>query len=109
MTVRFHLDENVDPALAEALQRRGIDVTTSAESGLNGQSDHEQIEFARREQRVVVTHDSDFLGLAKEGIDHAGIVFCPVRRFSVGRITMALVALQRHRTAPDMVGRIEFL
>lgn len=109
MTVRFHLDENVDPALAEALRRRGIDVTTSAESGLNGYSDREQVEFAGTQGRVVVTHDSDFLRLAKEGVSHCGIVFCPVRRFSVGRVTMALVALWRYRTAEEMVGRIEFL
>ncbi|MFH1108646.1 MAG: DUF5615 family PIN-like protein [Planctomycetota bacterium] len=109
MTVRFHLDENIDPALAEALRRRGIEVTTSAESGLNGCSDREQLEFAGAQRRVAVTHDADFLRLAKEGVSHCGIVFCPVRRFSVGRVTMALVALGRYRTADDMVGRIEFL
>lgn len=109
MTVRFHLDENVDPALAEALRRRGIDVTTSAESGLNGYSDREQVAFAGTQRRVVVTHDTDFLRLAKEGVSHCGIVFCPVRRYSIGRVTMALVALRRHRTANEMVARIEFL
>ncbi len=109
MTVRFHLDENVDPALAEALRRRRIDVTTSAESRLNGHTDREQLEYAETQRRVLVTHDSDFLRLSKEGVSHCGIVFCPIRRFSIGRVTMGLVALRRHRTAEEMIGRVEYL
>ena len=30
-TIRFHLDEDTDPAIAEGLRRHGIDVTTSQE------------------------------------------------------------------------------
>jgi hypothetical protein len=32
--IRFHLDEHVDPAIAAALHRAGIDVTTTVEAGL---------------------------------------------------------------------------
>jgi hypothetical protein len=32
--IRFHLDEHVDPAIATALRRAGIDVTTTNEAGL---------------------------------------------------------------------------
>jgi hypothetical protein len=32
-TIRFHLDENCDRAIAERLRRRGIDVTTTPEEG----------------------------------------------------------------------------
>ena len=32
--IRFHLDENVSNAIAEGLRRRGIDVTTTSETGL---------------------------------------------------------------------------
>jgi hypothetical protein len=31
--IRFHLDEHVDPAIATALRRAGIDVTTTNEAG----------------------------------------------------------------------------
>ena len=37
--IRFHLDENVDPDVALALGRQGIDVTTTREMGLLGQPD----------------------------------------------------------------------
>ena len=32
-TIRFHLDECCDPAIADGLRRRSIDVTTSQEAG----------------------------------------------------------------------------
>lgn len=42
----FHLDENVDPDIALALRRAGMDVTTSQEANLLSQSDMVQLEFA---------------------------------------------------------------
>lgn len=109
MTIRFHLDENVDIALAEALKRRAIDATTSAEAGLNGASDREQLEFATAHRRGLVTHDSDFLRMASQGVRRCGIVFCPVRRFQIGRVTLALSAIRRHRTHEEFLNRVEFL
>lgn len=32
--LRFHLDEHIDPAIADGLRRRGIDVTGAAGAGL---------------------------------------------------------------------------
>lgn len=63
--IRFHLDEHLDPDIARALRRYGIDVTTTVEAGLRTQSDFAQLDFATREQRVLVTHDADFLRLAE--------------------------------------------
>ena len=62
--IRFHLDENVDPVIAVALRRYGADVTTTDEEGLLGSDDETQLAFAKREARVSVTHDDDFLRLA---------------------------------------------
>ena len=44
--IRFHCDEQVERAIAEALRRRGIDVTTTPEAGLLGAADEEQLAFA---------------------------------------------------------------
>lgn len=38
-TLRFHLDEHVDPAIAEGLRRYGIDVTTTVEAQLRTKDD----------------------------------------------------------------------
>lgn len=72
---KFHLDENMPVIISSALQKRGVDITTSNEAKLIGASDIEQLEFALNENRVIITRDSDFLRLHASGIQHAGIVF----------------------------------
>lgn len=42
--LRFHLDENTDPAIARALRRYGIETSTTQEAGLRTQSDTAQWE-----------------------------------------------------------------
>ncbi|WP_277872003.1 hypothetical protein [Trichormus variabilis] len=39
--IKFHLDENVDNAIANGLRIRGIDTTTSPEESLIGASDEQ--------------------------------------------------------------------
>ena len=59
--IRFHLDENVHHGVARGLRLRGIDVTTTTDSGLVEATDEGQFQFAVGEGRVLVTHDADFL------------------------------------------------
>jgi len=49
--IRFHLDEHVDPAIAIAVRRAGIDVTTTSEAGLRTKDDETHLDFARAEGR----------------------------------------------------------
>ena len=72
-TIRFHLDENGSQAIAEGLRRRGIDVTTTPESGLMAASDGEQLAYCRREGRVLFTYDEDFLAMDAAGAPHSGL------------------------------------
>jgi hypothetical protein len=44
--IQFHLDEQVELAIAEALRKRGINVTTTPEVGLLGATYEEQLAFA---------------------------------------------------------------
>jgi Domain of unknown function (DUF5615) len=71
--IRFHLDENVDHAIAYGLRRHGIDVTVTSEVGLLQADDDEQLAFARDNARVIVTHDEDFLLLHSQGIPNRGL------------------------------------
>lgn len=59
MEIKYHLDESVNNAIANGLRLRGIDVTTSKAAGLVGATDPEQLHYANREGRVLVTHDDD--------------------------------------------------
>ncbi len=97
--LRFHLDENMPTALATGQRRRGIDVSTTAESGLLEATDLQHLAFALNESRVVVTHDADFIRLHAEGNEHAGIVIVPQQSRTLGDMISALLLIS-HRLAP---------
>jgi predicted nuclease of predicted toxin-antitoxin system len=107
--IRFHLDENVDPAVADGLRRRGVDVTTSHDAGLLQATDDRQLEFARAQNRVLVTHDEDFLIRAKGGTPHAGIAYCHPQSRSIGQIIASLMLIRDCLSPNDMHNHVEFL
>jgi predicted nuclease of predicted toxin-antitoxin system len=107
--IRFHLDENVDPAIADGLRRRGLDVTMPNDVGLVGASDQEQMAFAGREQRAIFTHDDGFLAIAHAGVEHWGIIYCHVQSRSIGHILAGLLLIHDCLDRDEMRGHIEFL
>jgi len=109
MEIRFHLDEHVDPGVALGLRVRGVDVTTSADKALLGADDIEHLAFARRENRVLVTQDADFLAMHASGTPHSGIAYCHQQSRSIGELIRALMLIHQCVTAEVMVGRVEFL
>lgn len=107
--IKFHLDEHVDPDIASALRRNGIDVTTTVEAGLRGVDDDAQLAFVKSEGRVLVTHDSDFLRLAKVDADHPGMAYCGMSALSVGDMIRHLILLHDVLKPEEMSGRVELL
>ena len=79
-SIRYLLDENVDPNVALALRHHGIDAITILEAGLRTCNDDDLLSFALREQRVIVTHDTDFLKLPTQSHDHPGFAYSPPSR-----------------------------
>jgi len=107
--IKFHLDESVSNAIALGLRRRGINVTTTSETGLIGASDIEQIAFALSENRILITHDDDFVILHNSGIIHAGITYCDQKRRSIGEMINTLVLIWETLEPEDMKNQLEFL
>ena len=68
-------DENVHPEVIEFLRKAGLDVDSIAEQGNFGLSDSEVLQQATEAERVVLTHDSDFGGLALMGAKFVGIIY----------------------------------
>jgi hypothetical protein len=108
-TIRFHLDEDTDPAIAAGLRRYRIDVTTSQETRLLGVVDTVQLSHAHIEGRVLFTHDSDHLALSALGFKHSGIAYCHQRKRSVGEIIVGLVLLWELLEPDEMRNRVEFI
>lgn len=73
--INFLTDENVATSVALVLRRHGFDVKDIKEEGLQGTSDKEVLQLARREHRVVITHDKDFGGvLFHRATQHEGVI-----------------------------------
>lgn len=106
--IRFHLDESAHGRIATALRRRGMDVTTAADAGLLSASDEQHLAFASRENRVLVTHDSDFLQLHQLGTPHAGIAYCPPDSRTLGQMVQFLCLLHDCLSEDEMRGRVEY-
>ena len=107
--IKFHLDEHVDPDIAEALRRHGIDVTTTVEAALRTTHDDVHMDHIRSEGRVIVTHDADFLRRASRDTDHPGVAYCHMGTRSMGQIIRTLILIWEVLTPEEMRGRVEFL
>ncbi len=108
-TIRYHLDEHVDPAIAAGLRRRGIDVTTTSEQELRGTTDAEQLSFALSQSRVMVTFDADFLIAAAQGTKHAGIAYRYQGNSRIGEVIRTLELLWELAEADEINNHVEYL
>jgi len=94
----LYLDEDLSPRVAMILRRRGVDAVSAHEVGNLQLRDREQLAYAAREGRCLVTRNArHFIPLAQEAIrrqePHAGIVLCPpsFRGSEVQALVAALV------------------
>ena len=68
-------DENVHPEVIDFLRKAGLDVASVSEQGQYGLPDSQVLQKATEAGRVVLTHDSDFGGLALMGAEFIGIIY----------------------------------
>lgn len=107
--IRFHLDEHIDPDIATALRHYGVEVTTTVEAGLRTADDAKQLAFIRREHRVMVTSDKDFLRFASLDNDHPGIAFLGSMGRSISEIIEGLILIYEALAPEEMAGQVEYL
>ena len=107
--IKFHLDENISLAIANGLRRRAIDISTTPEQGMIGQSDEQQLEFGLSQDRVIFTQDTDFLRLHRAGYPHAGIVYCPQKSKSIGEILQGLILIWEVLDSEEIKNHLEYL
>jgi hypothetical protein len=107
--IRFLLDEHIPAAVAAGLRQKNIEVATVQELGRGGLSDSDQLDFALDDGWVLITFDSDFLSIARESIEHAGIVWSSERKYSIGQLVRALALIHAVLDMEAMKGHVEFL
>ncbi len=106
--IKFYADENISKAVIKGLQARGVDVLTVNDTDMFSASDHEHLSKASSENRVVITHDTDFLRLAPGYNNHPGIVYISKER-NIGDIIFGLLLIYQLLSKDDMRDHIEFL
>ena len=80
--MKFYLDADLSPKIAELLRRRGFDAVSAFELQKAQSSDQEQLDLATREGRCLVTMNArDFIALShgaiRRQVPHAGMILCP--------------------------------
>lgn len=82
MGPRFLLDEDAERDLAQKLRHAGHDVTRVVETDElgTGAADDEVRAYARRTNRILVTHDDDHVSVPPG--QHAGVFYGPNQRLS---------------------------
>ena len=107
--LRFYMDQHFPSPVSRALARRGMDVLTAQEAERCGLQDPDQLAFATAEGRVMVTFDPDFLSLHQSGVKHAGIAWCPQRKYGTGELLQALLLLHGVLNRDAMRNHVEYL
>jgi len=75
---KFLVDENLGDSTAELLRKLGWNAKFVLEVGLEGKSDQQVFQYACRENRILLTHDNDFLHNQRFPINlTAGIIILP--------------------------------
>ena len=108
-TIRFHLDEHCDPAIAAGLRLHGVEVTTTPEAGLLHARDEEHIAYAVASGRIIFTQDQDFLRHHASGLEHRGVAFCFQQSRSIGQIIAALLLIHEVYEPEELANRVEFI
>ncbi len=85
-------DENIAPSVTAALRKEGFNVFSIYEEKFSGVSDEEILKLAKKEKRIVLTHDKDFGNLIHQpGLFHGGVILLRLRNQSPQNVISFLI------------------
>jgi hypothetical protein len=105
------VDEHISDAIVAGLRRNEVDVVTLAQEGRLGRRDPAQLTWAADQGRVFVTHDEDYVALARSLAAHSGVGYCHQDKYRgrPGDLIRRIVQLHAELSAEAWVGRVVFL
>lgn len=96
-------------AISTQLAASGLDIVSAHGLERLGDTDPNHLERATRMRRVLCTYDTDFLILASQGRDHAGIIFAHQQKASIGGWVREIRALHGRLSAEEVVNQVIYL
>ncbi len=106
--IKYYTDENVAKTVVKGLRSRGVDVLTCQETNMLSATDEEQLAFVTQSNRVIFSHDADFLRIHSNGVEHSGIVYTS-NRGDVGEIIRNLKLIHDVLDSEEMNNHVEFI
>lgn len=105
--IKIYADEDVDKSVVLSLKGKGVDITSVDQEERKDLSDKEQFNFAIKEDRAVLTEDSDFVKIS-EGEKHHGILFIPKKR-KPPEVVKKVIRILELLDEEDLEGEIVFV
>lgn len=110
--IRLYIDEDLSDRIAVALRSKGFDVISAHEVNMRGKTDKEQLEYAIKHNRTILTRNiKHFINLQKEyhknGLSHNGLLvtdYLPLKEL-IRRLTIFL----NEKNLPDIDNTLEWL
>jgi uncharacterized protein with PIN domain len=113
MSLALYIDEHVPAGITSWLRRRGVDVLTVQEDGMEGAKDAVLLDRATELGRIMVTQDADFLREAarrqSSGEPFSGLIYAHQLALSVGQCLAELELFGLAGTADDLANRVVHL
>lgn len=113
--ILLYIDEDsMDEDFVKALRSRNVDLLTVAEVRMLNRTDEEQLDWARKNNRVIFSFNTrDFYRLhtilLEQGLSHAGIILTPQQRYGIGELMRGVLQLINTKSAEEMYGQVKFL
>ena len=110
--ITLYIDEDLSDRIAVAIRSRGFDAISAHEITMRNKSDREQLEYAIKHKRVILTRNvKHFVNLQREyfqgGLHHNGILvtdYLPLKEI-IRRLTKFL----NERRASEMMNALDWL
>lgn len=111
--ILLYTDECVRGPIIRGLRRRGIDVLTAVEDGMDNTPDPLVLDRATELGRLLYAEDRDMLREAErrqtEGTSFLGVVYAHPLRVSIGKCVECLEVIATLGTLEEFVNRVEYL
>ncbi len=110
--ISLYLDEHGQISLAKGLRLRGVDVLTTKEAGNMNLNDNDQLLFASRNKRALLTYNKrHFAKIHYEWMSfersHAGIILSD--QLAIGVVLRRFMKVYFSLNTDDMQNRLEYL